>query len=356
MNLKIKCALLLPCFLDAGLLAGQNLIPNSGFEPACEGHAYILPLSTYIKPWFSPHSRSIFVDYYGRAQKSDSLLMLEKSHGQTFLVLDTYWGETLRSEPFSCRGYAITPLKKPLVISREYYFEVKVHIQKKHSNTLTNNFGAYFSTQPPRPDSCAPLFTSPQVINLQIIPSDNDWHLVSGTFTASDNFRYLTIGKFLADSEALSIHIENDFLDSNKGKDYKESFGTRFILDDARLYEISDKEYVSLDNIEFATGSYTIPSEIFADLDKIVNTALHSNYDCILIEGNTDNVGSDESNINLSFRRADSIKSYMTGKGVVSGKIICKGYGSSRPIAANDSETNRSLNRRVEIKFFKIKK
>lgn len=356
MSLNIRCALLTLFFLDAGLLAGQNLIPNSGFEPACEGHAYILPLSTYIKPWFSPYDRSIFVDYYGRSQKSDSLLMLEKSHGQTFVVLDAYWGETLQSEPFSCRGYVITPLAKPLAIGREYYFEVKVHIQKKHSNNLTNNFGAYFSTQPPRPDSCASLLTSPQVMSPQIIPSDNDWHLVSGVFTALDNFRYLTIGKFLADSEALSIHFENDFLESKKGKDYKESFGTRFILDDAKLYEIGDKEYISLNNIEFASGSYTIPSSIFADLDKLANTALNSNYDCILIEGNTDNVGNNESNIRLSFQRAESIKSYMIGKGVDSDRIICKGYGSSQPIAANDSEANRSLNRRVDIKFLKIKK
>lgn len=69
----------------------------------------------------------------------------------------------------------------------------------------------------------------------------------------------------------------------------------------------------------------------------------------VLIEGHTDNIGSDAANIALSQRRAEAVAAALTSLGVTPDRIVARGYGESFPIADNGSDTNRALNRRVEV-------
>lgn len=69
----------------------------------------------------------------------------------------------------------------------------------------------------------------------------------------------------------------------------------------------------------------------------------------VLIEGHTDNVGSTAYNEQLSARRAESIRAQLMLAGVGSERMTTIGYGKDYPIASNDSDTNRALNRRVEV-------
>jgi outer membrane protein OmpA-like peptidoglycan-associated protein len=69
----------------------------------------------------------------------------------------------------------------------------------------------------------------------------------------------------------------------------------------------------------------------------------------VLIEGHTDDVGSDESNFNLSQRRANSVKSYLVGQGIESSRLSTSGLGEGSPVAGNDTSTGRQQNRRVEV-------
>ena len=71
------------------------------------------------------------------------------------------------------------------------------------------------------------------------------------------------------------------------------------------------------------------------------------------IAGHTDNTGTNEINQTLSDERAKVVMFYLVSKGVSENKISCKGYGYSKPIASNESEAGRTLNRRVEIKIVK---
>jgi outer membrane protein OmpA-like peptidoglycan-associated protein len=70
----------------------------------------------------------------------------------------------------------------------------------------------------------------------------------------------------------------------------------------------------------------------------------------ITIEGYTDNRGSDEYNLNLSKRRAQSAKNYLVGQGVDSYRITAVGMGEAYPVASNDTEDGRAENRRVVLK------
>jgi len=67
------------------------------------------------------------------------------------------------------------------------------------------------------------------------------------------------------------------------------------------------------------------------------------------IHGHTDNVGEDEYNMKLSERRASAVVSYLIQNGISSSRLEYKGFGSSKPIASNETEEGQQENRRVEV-------
>ena len=69
----------------------------------------------------------------------------------------------------------------------------------------------------------------------------------------------------------------------------------------------------------------------------------------VMIEGHTDNIGTDDYNQGLSQRRADSVRSYLVRQGVDGDRLTAVGAGESAPVAGNESATGRQLNRRVEV-------
>jgi outer membrane protein OmpA-like peptidoglycan-associated protein len=68
-----------------------------------------------------------------------------------------------------------------------------------------------------------------------------------------------------------------------------------------------------------------------------------------LIEGFTDSTGSKDYNLELSRRRAESVKDHLVSLGVNGDRISTKGYGERYPVASNDNPGGRQLNRRVEV-------
>jgi OOP family OmpA-OmpF porin len=69
----------------------------------------------------------------------------------------------------------------------------------------------------------------------------------------------------------------------------------------------------------------------------------------VIFQGHTDNIGTEGNNMGLSVRRANSVKTYLIDKGVSKQRLSTEGFGFSRPVATNETEEGRSLNRRVEI-------
>ena len=103
-----------------------------------------------------------------------------------------------------------------------------------------------------------------------------------------------------------------------------------------------------IENLLFQTGKYNLPENV-RELNILAEFMLKHPNVGIIIEGHTDWVGSDALNDNLSVLRANSVKNYLVNSGVNSNKIQTKGYGKRKPIANNDTEFGRSLNRRTEI-------
>lgn len=110
------------------------------------------------------------------------------------------------------------------------------------------------------------------------------------------------------------------------------------------------------DLIYFEFGSSDLKPESCEILDKLADD-LKSNPGLKLqITGHTDNIGSDEFNLDLSLRRAQSVKDYLVLKGCDSENILTSGKGKSEPLNENTSEPDRTKNRRVEFTFLNRKK
>ncbi len=106
---------------------------------------------------------------------------------------------------------------------------------------------------------------------------------------------------------------------------------------------------LTLQNINFETGSATLTADSRYELDNLV-TALNA-YPNIVIEvaGHTDNTGDPAANLTLSGSRAASVVRYLTERGISESRLRSKGYGDTKPLAPNDSEENRAKNRRTEF-------
>ena len=71
----------------------------------------------------------------------------------------------------------------------------------------------------------------------------------------------------------------------------------------------------------------------------------------IELSGHTDNVGSEELNQSLSYRRAVSVRNYLLSRGVDSSRVTAKGYGSTQAVDSNDTAEGRANNRRTEFEI-----
>ena len=137
-------------------------------------------------------------------------------------------------------------------------------------------------------------------------------------------------------------------IDLTEIKEYKEIDG-----DDLKLVPIKAGEKVLLNNIFFEYAKATLRSESFPELDRIAETMKENVNLTIEIQGHTDNVGSNESNLRLSQDRAESVRTYLIAKKLPPNRVTSVGFGETRPVASNDSEEGKAQNRRVEFVIVK---
>ena len=113
---------------------------------------------------------------------------------------------------------------------------------------------------------------------------------------------------------------------------------------------VTDRGLVlTLGDVLFTTGRSDLMTGATVHLDKLV--AFLNRYPDreVVIEGYTDSVGTQDYNQGLSERRAESVRHYLRGQGIDSGRLTASGKGESNPVAGNDSATGRQQNRRVEV-------
>ena len=125
-------------------------------------------------------------------------------------------------------------------------------------------------------------------------------------------------------------------------------------LKDVPLKSIRIGETVVLRNVFFDTDSYALLKESRVELDRLAGMLRENPSIRIEISGHTDNQGNDEYNLELSWNRAKTVYQYLVDAGIAMDRLAFKGFGETRPVAGNDDEAGRALNRRTEFKITQL--
>lgn len=123
-------------------------------------------------------------------------------------------------------------------------------------------------------------------------------------------------------------------------------------IPDATVETVNDGQAIKVtfdSGILFATNSSSLSTASQNSLIQFSNS-LKANPDTdVEIYGHTDSSGGDNINIPLSQKRADSVKTFLSGQGIGASRMATAGMGSSQPVATEDAKGVQALNRRVEV-------
>jgi len=120
-------------------------------------------------------------------------------------------------------------------------------------------------------------------------------------------------------------------------------------LDDLQAKQTDRGMLVTLGDVLFEFNRDEVKTGAQSSLRKLADFLQQYPTRQVLIEGYTDNIGAASYNEALSLRRANSVEHALMGMGVAAGRVTTAGYGKEYPIADNSTDTNRALNRRVEV-------
>ena len=117
---------------------------------------------------------------------------------------------------------------------------------------------------------------------------------------------------------------------------------------------VTSKSIMILEMVYFETNKAVIKPVSFGLLDDVAKTLnTYTDIQLVEVQGHTDNVGNDASNLKLSQARAEAVMKYLVNKGVDPTRLQAKGYGETQPIDSNDTAEGRAKNRRVAFTILK---
>lgn len=183
------------------------------------------------------------------------------------------------------------------------------------------------------------VMTNEPIEALARITALNDTAVLYAAQSADDGFieTTLTEGTYVAHMSAVGYMPKDDTL--------------RFVHDtlDVFMQPIKEGIKVKIENLFFATNKTYILPQSEQSMSDLANFLLDNPSVKIHVVGHTDAVGTDEANQILSEGRANSVRNDLIKRGVAAERITAEGKGEKEPVADNDTEEGRQLNRRVEF-------
>ncbi len=139
------------------------------------------------------------------------------------------------------------------------------------------------------------------------------------------------------------------YLFDSENFDLKDSSGYKEVTHDVQLKPIKPGNGIVLHNIFFETAKFQLKESSKNELNRVVELMKYYPSLRVEIDGHTDNVGSEAYNLELSQKRANSVKEFLIELGITADRFVTNGYGFSKPKASNDTADGRSQNRRIEM-------
>lgn len=185
-------------------------------------------------------------------------------------------------------------------------------------------------------------------VAFEILPEGEEAGIASTDPSTGEYKIVLPYGKnYALNAKAKNFIPVSENLDLSAMDSYKE------ITKDLILMPLEIGTTVRLNNIFFENAKAELMETSFSELNKVIKLMQENEQMEILISGHTDAVGSDDSNQKLSENRAASVMQYLIDNGIHKSRISSKGFGESNPVADNNTEDGKQLNRRVEFTILK---
>ncbi len=340
--------------------AQENIIPNPGFEEYSgppigwfyRGDHY----TTVMKYWSAASVAS--PDVFGPKVRVPSH-WAEKGFGdQKPRNGESMSGITVfgcdEGKPH-CREYIQIQMNEPLVVGQRYYVEMWVnHLPR---SLQVNNLGFHFSQKKISEITDKELNLAPQFSTEKIVEVESgEWVRIAGRFIADIEAEFLVIGNFFPDSLTETKAICEDYLkyayyyiDDVLVKKVPPILPIPVKEDDLTKLELEEGMLVTLQNIHFEFDKWNLHPRSFIELKKLLKIMKDNPEMIIELRGHTDDKGDDEYNLNLSEKRAQAVVDYLKKNGIGEHRTRHRGFGSSQPIAPNDTSEGRQENRRVEF-------
>lgn len=344
--------------------APSNIIPNPSFEEYVSypvGWFYTgKHFSEVMKYWSSPSAAS--PDVFG-PEITVPMLWRDKGFGKATVQDGTSMaGITVvgcgDGKPH-CREYLQTPLLEALVKGQKY--EISFWVKRHEGGYHLEQLGVLFKSTRTYLDDDNRL--EEEGVHKVKVPFEEQskWMKVTTTFVAEAEHDYMIIGNFERDLDSRVSAPEEKFL----------SFGY-FYVDGVSVEkkapilnapepkatwegkELKPPATFVLTNIFFDTDEATLLPRSFRELNKLADLMKEHEGMVIRINGHTDSDGGEDYNDELAVRRAAAVEAYLKTQEVPQRRLSVVGYGLHRPIATNDTEEGRQLNRRVEFTIMEM--
>jgi hypothetical protein len=323
----------------------QNLLPNPSFEsftpdPTKRTGDNLLNCIDWISPsggtpdyYIGPRTG----EYYKLGQEGNSFIGLANTK-------DGY------------HEYIEAKLNAPLIKDKLYCLSMYVS-QKNVIQNSVNEIDYCFSNSKilVKPDNGLSISPYNKVFTKNDQFSNKSWEQIHSCYKASGTEEYIIIGIFNSNIRIVDV----------TGKNALNKLFYLFI-DNVNLVPIDDisscpcyqptdfgsalNKPLTLKNINFESGKNILLSSSYQELNRLVGY-LKTNGQKIEVMGHTDNDGNENENQKLSEARAKAVSDYIIKSGIEKERVKFIGYGSKKPLKPNDTEENKLINRRVEVRI-----
>ena len=354
-------------FLSAEL-AGQNLVVNPSFEERvrCPNNFSANSRDFNLPGWKSANTGT--PDYYNQCSWGDCDVPFNwagesNAHSGVAYAGIYVWSKP-NSKPRSYREYIqgelLVPLQKDKLYRLEFYYKLA-----SYSVYSADRIGLLLSDSSVFLGNDQTINQKPTLSWIRNEPiTSGAWELATIDYRAVGGEKYIVIGNFYD-----NLATQFSSLEIRKGKSPMLNGSAYFYIDDVAVIpldpppppplvwsdgkEIKPEEIYVLKNIQFEFDKYVLLPVSFPELDKLVSILQEKPQWKAELTGHTDDIGSEEYNLELSRNRASSVGQYLVSRGIALERLTTQGFGKQRPLVPAKDEGARTLNRRVEVRFLK---
>lgn len=372
--------------VSAGL-SGQNLVVNPSFEKEirqvsdCSFAGSDLLLTNSCKGWNGFFQQT--PDYHFYSPNTLNCSVPKPRTGTHALGLICFFPRQADFFHEHAQGSLSKPMEKGKIYHLEFWLTQadsagKFHIRRQVGKddriqpVACNRLGVFFTVEPNSTRSdfqqdIEQFDLRPQVVFEEIMTTKaGEWRKITATFKADKPYKFFTVGNFSADvvTETLPkvsgeplIHVEVGEGEKTVRPIGYYLFDDFFIAENPPPPDLSESLKTEgrfvFQNVLFDFGKADLLPSSFLELDRLVDFLTKNPSISIEIGGHTDSVGDDAANQQLSENRARAVVGYLVSKKMEAKRLSAKGFGESQPVAENESEAGRALNRRVECRVQK---